>query len=254
MIYYAAIKERNGKMANLAGIAMVAELDGAVLVDKPAGISAHDVMKAVKTRFNLVKIGHGGTLDVTATGLFVLLLGDATRLSNGLMGTDRAYSAVFTLGRETDTCDRAGNVLKETDASGVSREQVDAALKEFRGDIYQTPPEFSAVKIPGKQGYEIVRTAEGDELRERIVHVYRYGAVEFTAPRLSLSVTATKGVSVRALARDIGRHLGCGACVEECRRVKCGRHSVEDAIPFMKLMELHPADLSTRLVPKSAIM
>ena len=108
-------------MANLANIAMLAELDGAILVDKPVGISAHDVMKAVKTRFNLVKVGHGGTLDVTATGLFVLLLGDATRFSNDLMGEDRAYALTLTLGRETDTGDRAGHTLKETDSAGVSR-------------------------------------------------------------------------------------------------------------------------------------
>ena len=131
-------------MANLANIAMLAELDGAVLVDKPVGISAHDVMKAVKTRFNLVKVGHGGTLDVTATGLFVLLLGDATRFSNDFMGDDRAYALTLTLGRETDTGDRAGHVLKEVDSVGVSRERFDAALKELRGDIYQSPPAFSA--------------------------------------------------------------------------------------------------------------
>ena len=132
-------------MANLANIAMLAELDGAILVDKPVGISAHDVMKAVKTRFNLVKVGHGGTLDVTANGLFVLLLGDATRLSNILMGGDRAYSVCLTLGRETDTGDRAGRTLAEKPCDGVTRVALVAALKELRGDIYQAPPEFSAV-------------------------------------------------------------------------------------------------------------
>ena len=241
-------------MANLANIAMLAELDGAILVDKPAGISAHDVMKAVKTRFNLVKIGHGGTLDVTATGLFVLLLGDATRLSNALMGGDRAYSVVLTLGRETDTGDRAGRVLAEKPCDGVTREALDAALKELRGDIYQAPPEFSAVKIPGKTGYEIVRTAEGDGLRERLVHVYRYDVAEFAPPRVALSMAVTKGVSVRAFARDLGRALGCGACVEDCRRTGCGGHAVADAIPFMTLMELHPADLAARLIPKGRIL
>ena len=241
-------------MANLANIAMLAELDGAILVDKPAGISAHDVMKAVKTRFNLVKVGHGGTLDVTATGLFVLLLGDATRFSSDLMGGDRTYTATLTLGRETDTGDRAGNTLAEKPCTDITREQLDAALKELRGDIYQSPPEFSAVKIPGKTGYEIVRTAEGDELRERLVHVYRYEVTSFVAPAVSLSLAVAKGVSVRALARDLGRALGCGACVEDCRLTKCGIHSVADAVPFMKLMELHPADFAARLIPKNRIL
>jgi tRNA pseudouridine55 synthase len=241
-------------MANLANIAMLAELDGAILVDKPAGISAHDVMKAVKTRFNLVKVGHGGTLDVTATGLFLLLLGDATRFSARLMGADRSYSVALTLGRETDTGDRVGRTVREADSLGVTRERLDAALKELRGDIYQSPPEFSAVKVAGKTGYEIVRTAEGDDLRERLVHVYRYGVDEFVPPKVAISMSVTKGVSVRALVRDIGRALGCGACVEDCRRTKCGIHTVDGAIPFVKLMEMHPADFAARLVPKNRML
>lgn len=241
-------------MANIANIAMLAELDGAILVDKPVGISSHDLMKAVKTRFNLVKVGHGGTLDVTASGLFVLLLGDATRFSNDIMCSDRAYDVQLTLGRETDTGDRAGNVTKESVGTDLSRESFDLVLKEFRGDVYQAPTEFSAVKIPGKAGYEIVRTAEGDGLREKLVHVYRYDVREFAPPTAQISMVATKGVSVRALVRDIGRAIGCGACVEDCRRTKCGRLSVTDAIPFMKLMELHPADLGSILIPKNRIL
>ena len=109
------------------------------------------------------------------------------------------------------------------------------------------------MKIPGKTGYEIVRTAEGDELRERLVHVYRYEVTEFAPPKVALSFSATKGVSVRALARDLGAALGCGACVEDCRRTKCGRFSVDDAVPFMKLMDLHPTDLAARLIPKNRL-
>ena len=241
-------------MANLANIAMLAELDGAILVDKPVGISAHDVMKAVKSAFNLVKVGHGGTLDATATGLFVLLLGDATRFSNDLMCADRTYSVAVTLGRETDTGDRAGNVLSEKGCSDVSPERLEAALKEFRGDIYQSPPEFSAVKIPGRIGYEIVRTAEGDSLREKLVHVYRCKVEEFDLPRVSFSMKVAKGVSIRSFVGDLGRHLCCGACVEDCRVEMCGIHSVEDAIPFMKLMEMHPADFPARLIAKNRIL
>ena len=159
----------------------------------------------------------------------------------------------LTLGRETDTGDRAGHTLKETDSAGVSREQLDAALKELRGDIYQSPPAFSAVKIPGKTGYEIVRTAEADELRERLVHVYRYEVTAFAPPKVALSFSATKGVSVRALARDLGQALGCGACVEDCRRTRCGKFSVDDAVPFVKMMDLHPTDLAARLIPKNRL-
>ncbi len=233
---------------------MLAELSGAVLVDKPAGISAHDVMKAVKTHFNLVKVGHGGTLDVPASGLFVLLLGDATRYSNDLMGGDRVYSATLTLGCDTDTGDRMGHVLGETPCADLARERFDAALKELRGDIYQAPPAFSAIKIPGKPGYEIVRTADGEDLRERLVHVYRYDVQAFAPPAVTLSLKVTKGVSLRALARDLGRLLGCGACIAESRRTQCGSHSVDDALPFMKLIDLHPVDFAERLIPLNQIL
>ena len=240
-------------MANIANIAMMAELDGAILVDKPVGMSSHDLMKAVKTGFNLVKVGHGGTLDVTASGLFVLLIGDAARFSNDIMCGDRAYDVRLVLGRETDTGDRAGNVLKDSGCEDLTREMFDATLREYRGDVFQSPPEFSAVKIAGKSGYEIVRTAGGDGLRAKLVHVYRYDIHEFAPPMVFLSMVATKGVSVRALARDIGREIGCGAYVEDCRRTRCGRLSVADAIPFVKLMELHPADLAASIIPKNRI-
>jgi tRNA pseudouridine55 synthase len=170
------------------------------------------------------------------------------------MGADRAYSVTLALGAETDTCDRAGNAVAENPSADVSRERFDAALKEFRGDIYQSPPEFSAVKLPGRPGYEIVRTAEGDALRERLVHVYRYDVMEFAPPKVSFSVKVAKGVSVRSLVRDIGRWLGCGACVEDCRLTACGRHSVETAVPFMKLMEMHPVDLAACAIPKNRIL
>jgi tRNA U55 pseudouridine synthase TruB len=135
-----------------------------------------------------------------------------------------------------------------------ARERLDAALKELRGDIYQAPPEFSAVKIPGKTGYEIVRTAESDDFREKLVHVYRYEVADFSPPKLELLIKVAKGVSVRSLARDLGRELGCGASVEDCRRVMCGIHSITNAIPFMKLMEMHPADLAECVIPKNKIL
>ena len=241
-------------MANLANIAMLAELDGAILVDKPAGISAHDVMKAVKVGFNLVKVGHGGTIDASATGLFVLLLGGATRCSSDLMGCDSTYDVTLSLGRDTDTGDRSGNVLAEKPAGGVTREAFDAALKEFSGDFYQAPPEFSAVKMHGHAGYEVVRSAQGDDLKERLVHVYRYVVNEFAPPVVRFSARTAKGVSIRAVARDLGRALGCGACVDECRRMACGMHSVDNATPFVKLMDMHPADFAARLIPMNRIL
>lgn len=238
-------------MANLASIAMLAELDGVLLVDKPVGISAHEVMKAVKTRFNLVKVGHGGTLDVTASGLFVLLLGNATRFSNALMNGDRSYKVSIRLGRETDTSDHAGHLLSEKPFADVTREVLDAAIKDFRGDIYQAPPAFSAVKIPGREGYEIVQTPDEEAARERMVHIYRFAVLEFAPPTVKAEISCTKGASVRSLVGGLGRALGCGAVLEDCRRVAAGRHKIEGALSFMDILKLDAMDFKARVIPMS---
>ena len=238
-------------MANLASIAMLAELDGILLIDKPVGMSAHDVMKAVKTRFNLVKVGHGGTLDVTASGLFTLLLGNATRFSNSLMNGDRSYSAAIRLGRASDTHDRAGRIISENPFDGVSRERLDAVLKDFRGDFYQSPPAFSAVKIPGHDGYDIVETPEEEAKRERLVHVYRFVVTEFAPPIIRADVFCTKGMSMRSLVGGIGDALGCGAILEECRRIAAGRFKIEESMPFMDVLKLDAVEFKRRVIPTS---
>lgn len=234
-------------MANLSSIAMLAEVNGVLPVDKPLGLSAHDIMKAVKTHFNLVKVGHGGTLDPNATGLFPLLLGDATRISNDLMARDRAYTGVFTLGRATNTGCRDGETLAARDYASVTRETLEAALPEFRGDLYQRAPAFNVVKIPQHVGYDII--ADEDERPERMVHVYRFAITDFAPPRVSFSLATTKGVSVRALVDDLGRALGCGACVEELRRVKCGALDIADAISFADLIKLDAVSFKARVLP-----
>ena len=218
-------------MARLESIAMLAELDGAVLVDKPANMASHDVVKAVKQHFNLVKVGHGGTLEPNATGLFVLLVGDGTRLAEDLMGRDRAFTATIRLGRVTDTQDREGRTLSESPVA-VTREALDAALPEFRGDIFQTPPAFSTIKMTGHPGYDIVETP----------------ADERAPPLVTFDLFCTKGVCVRALAHDIGAALGCGACLESLRRVKCGSLDVADAISFMDLLKLDAVGFRARVV------
>ena len=234
-------------MANLASIAMLATVDGAVLVDKPAGLAAHDVERAVKTQFNLVKMAHGATLDPGASGVFVLLLGDGTKLAESLLGADSAYTGRLRLGRETDTGDSHGNVLVEKDCSGITREKLDAALKEFRGDIYQTPPAFSAVRIAGRPNWDVVKS--GKDEGERLVHVYRFAVTAFEPPFVSFELSCAKGVSARALARDLGRALGCGAAIEELRRVKCGKFAVADAMPFMDLVQLDAIAFKARVMP-----
>ena len=236
-------------MANLDQIALLAALDGILLVDKPAGIASHDVVKDVKRRFNLVKVGHGGTLETNASGLFLLLLGDGTKISSDLMGADRAYSAVIRLGTVTDTCDRNGAVLASKPFAAITSAVLETALAGFRGDIFQTPPRFSAVLMHGATGYKVVPTVDDEEARPRLVHVYRLVATSFAPPLVGLDISCTKGASPRALARDLGEALGCGASLDSLRRTSCGRFRVSDALPYDDLLKLPPMELRKRVIP-----
>ena len=241
-------------MANLDSIARLAELDGVLLVDKPTNISSHDVVKAVKQRFNLVKVGHGGTLDPNATGLLVLLVGDATRLSADLMGRDRTYSGVIRLGRTTNTFDREGETVAEKPFDAVTRERLDEVVrKDFLGDSFQKPPAFSVIKMPAHPTYDIVRTAEESERTERLVHVYRLAVTDFAPPRVAFEMSCTKGTVPRVLIHDLGQTLGCGASLDELRRTRCGKFSLDDAIGFMDLLKLDAPSFRARVIPMSEV-
>ena len=241
-------------MANLDSIARLAELDGVLLVDKPTNISSHDVVKAVKQYFNLVKVGHGGTLDPNATGLLVLLVGDATRLSADLMGRDRTYSGVIRLGRATNTFDREGDTIAEKPFEDVNRERFEEVVRrDFLGDSFQKPPAFSVIKMPAHPTYDIVRTAEESERTEHLVHVYRLAVTDFAPPRVAFEMSCTKGTVPRVLAHDIGQALGCGASLDELRRTRCGKFSLVDAIGFMDLLKLDAPGFRARVIPMSEV-
>lgn len=235
-------------MAKLDAIAMLAETDGVVLVDKPENLSAHDVVKAVKAHFNLVKVGHGGTLEPNGTGLMALLVGDGTHLSQDVMGADRVYTATIRLGRVTNTQDRDGATLSEHPFDGVTREKLDAALPEFRGDIFQTPPPFSVFKRPDRPACDVGTTDPAD-LQTRLSHVYRLTVTDFAPPLVSFELFCTKGFIARAFAHDLGQFLGCGACLESLRRTKQGRFDIADAIGFMDLLKLDAAGFLGRVIP-----
>lgn len=240
-------------MARLESIAMLAELDGVLLVDKPSNMSSHDVVKTVKSRFNLVKVGHGGTLEPNATGLLVLLVGDGTKFSGDIMGRDKAYSATIRLGRVTDTQDHEGRTLAESPFDAVDRERLDAVLPEFRGDIFQTPPPFTVIKRPDMPTYGIVPT-DAEDAKARLVHVYRLAVTEFAPPFVSFDLICTKGVCVRALAHDLGQALGCGASLESLRRTKVAKFSVDNAIGFMDLLKLDAVGFKNRVIPMAGAL
>lgn len=216
-------------MANLTQLKLLEDLNGFLLIDKPEGIAFATVIKTVKRKFNLVKVGHGGSLDAMASGLMVLLLNDANKFVNDVMGADRAYTGTLKLGFTTDTGDRFG---RPTEPPATAPD-----LAEFKGDIFQTEPRFCSVRKEGSAAYEIADTGEHTPF---LTHVYR-----LTLNGNAFELTAAKNLIVRALANDLG------ASVESLRRTKVGKFSVEQAIPFEKLLMTEMKDFAACVIPLS---
>jgi tRNA pseudouridine55 synthase len=227
--------------------------DGILLVDKPAGPTSHDVVDRIRRHFHLKKVGHGGTLDPAATGLLIILLGRGTRLSAKFMSSDKTYEGVIRLGIATDTQDADGTVMKESDPAGVTRDQLLAEMNRFRGDLYQTPPMVSAIKVKGVPLYKMARRGEEIERQPRLIHIYDMRLLDFTPPRASFVLRCTKGTYVRTICHDIGEALGCGAHLEKLRRAESGEFHVNRAIPLDRLLGLQQVQLLDVVVPLHAL-
>lgn len=208
---------------------MAGGLSGILLVDKPEGWTSHDVVGRLRRMTGQRRIGHSGTLDPMATGLLVVFLGRATRAVEFAEGHDKGYTALLRPGVVTDTLDTTGTVL-ETSAQRPTRAELEAAIERFRGEIEQLPPMYSAIKQGGKKLYEIARAGGEVERKPRPVTIYR---LECTGERedgdFELEVECSKGTYIRTLCDDIGRELGCGACMSGLRRTRAGGFDVKDA-------------------------
>jgi tRNA pseudouridine55 synthase len=223
--------------------------DGVLLVDKPTGPTSHDIVHSIRRHFRIEKVGHGGTLDPNATGLLIILLGKGTKLSDQLMGSDKAYAGVMRLGRTTASQDCDGETLEEKPWEQVTREQVEAQMAERTGDLFQTPPMVSAIKVEGVPLYKMARKGQEIERKPRFVHIYRFALTDWAPPPVSFDVLCTKGTYVRTLAHDIGQALGCGACLDALRRTQSGAFDVKDALAFDEVLRLTPDQLAARVVP-----
>ncbi len=209
---------------------MAGEQDGAsglLLIDKPAGITSHDVVDIARRAYGERSIGHMGTLDPFATGLLVLMLGRATRLATFIDNEPKVYDAVITFGDETDTGDPTGDVIHS--APLPSRDSVLAAIQSLTGDIQQVPPEFSAKKVAGAPAYRAARAGESVILAPVSVSVYEWKIGSFDGGELSVSITCGGGTYIRALARDLGRACGSAAHLATLRRIRSGEFDVADA-------------------------
>jgi len=189
--------------------------DGILLVDKPTEWTSHDVVAKIRNHFKLNKVGHGGTLDPLATGLLVLLIGKGTKLSDRIMGGDKVYEGTIHLGVTTHSQDRDGEILEEKDAAHITREQVEAVIQNYLGDIEQIPPMVSAIKKDGVPLYKMARKGQEIEREPRKIHVFSFEITEFDTPFIKFHVKSTKGTYVRTLAHDIGQgpRRGARACM-----------------------------------------
>ncbi len=206
-------------------------VDGVMLLDKPEGMSSNWALQLTRRLINAQKAGHTGTLDPMATGLLPLAFGNATKYSADLLHADKRYLAVLTLGAATDTMDKTGEVIERSDKI-VTREEFEAVLPEFTGDIEQIPPMYSAVKFGGKNLYDLARKGLEVERRPRKVRVHELRLVHFADNEAHIDVRVSKGTYIRVLADDIGRRLGSFAHLKALRRTEVGDLKIEDAVPF----------------------
>ena len=228
--------------------------NGILLVDKPTGPTSHDVVHKIRKTFRIEKVGHGGTLDPNATGLLIILLGKGTKFSDAIMGSDKSYTGIMRLGRTTSSQDCDGEILDERPFDHITREHTLAEMAKLEGDIYQTPPMVSAVKIEGIPLYKLARKGQEVERKQRFVHVYRYALLDWAPPLVTISVDCGKGTYVRTLVHDVGQALGCGACLDTLRRTKSGAFDVADALPYDDILKLTPPQLAERVVPLAKLI
>lgn len=211
-------------------------ISGVLVVDKPVGMTSHDVVQVIRKGTNIRRAGHTGTLDPRASGVLVVLIGPAVRLSEYVSASDKRYQAVITLGKTTDTYDEDGRVTASFPVN-VTEEQFETELMKFVGEIEQVPPPYSAVKVKGRKAYEMAREGEEVELAPRVISVYSLEMLEWAPPEVVIDVYCSSGTYVRSLAHDLGERLGCGATLTGLRRTKSGRFTLRDAVPLRKLNE-----------------
>jgi len=224
-------------------------LDGAILVDKPAGPTSHDVVDNVRKQFAIKKAGHAGTLDPAATGLLLVLLGRGTKLSERLMSDDKVYSGVMRFGETTNSYDADGELVASLPVPPMTLEELNSTADTFLGDLMQTPPMVSAVKKDGVPLYKLARKGLEVERKPRLIHIYSFRFTNYEEPFGSFRVACTKGTYVRTLAHDFGQKLGCGAHLATLRRIVSGKFDVQDAIQYEDLLHLSVSELQKRVIP-----
>ena len=228
-------------------------VSGVLVVDKPIGLTSHDVVQIIRRGTGIRRAGHTGTLDPRASGVLVILIGPAVRLSEYVSASDKRYQATIRLGTSTDTYDSEGAVTSTASTASIesiTEEQFNEILQKFVGEIEQVPPPYSAVKVKGRKAYDMAREGEEVDLAPRMIHVYSLDILEWSPPEAVIDVYCSSGTYVRSLANDLGKSLGTGAYLVGLRRSKSGRFTLRDAVPLRRLQEAFSAgDWYRHLIP-----
>ena len=211
-------------------------MNGIVIVDKPQDWTSQDVTARLRRVFNTRRIGHGGTLDPMATGVLPVFVGRATRGVEFFEHAEKTYETVLRLGLTTDTEDISGTVLTEQDAF-VTAGQLEAVLENFRGEILQIPPMYSALKINGQKLVDLARKGKTVERQPRPITIHELTLLGMEADGIRLRVRCSKGTYIRTLCKDIGEALGCGGCMAALRRVQAGEYTAGEAVPLQVLLD-----------------
>lgn len=223
-------------------------MDGILIIDKPGGMTSHDVVDFIRRRFNIKKAGHAGTLDPSVTGVLVVLVGKATKLSAELTSGDKEYEATMVLGKRTDSGDADGKTIATGNYSGLTQEKIREVFKTFEGEIEQVPPMVSALRHKGKRLYELARQGKEVERAPRTIHIRRLTIERISIPEIDFSVACSKGTYIRKLCDDIGEVLGCGGYLSYLRRIRAGGFGLDQAVTIDKLKGLSRRDFKGCLI------
>lgn len=225
------------------------ELDGVLLVDKPGDHTSHDVVARLRRKLNMKRIGHAGTLDPMATGLMILLVGKATKISQYLISLDKEYEGAIELGKVTDSQDADGEVLETRPVPPLTEAEVRAAMAGFLGDQYQMPPMYSAIKIDGQPLYKSARKGVEVEREPRFIRVMSFELTKFALPKFEFKLRCTKGTYVRTVAHDLGQKIGCGAHLAALRRTATDKFNVTQALTLDQIEAMTLPEIEQRLIP-----
>ncbi len=212
-------------------------ISGILIVDKPSGMTSHDVVSVIRKGTGFRRIGHTGTLDPRATGVLVILIGPAVRLSEYLVCDKKGYEATIRFGSVSDTYDGDGKVVQTGHSYPMDEEEIMDIMDTFTGNITQVPPAYSAIKINGKKAYDLARKGEDVKLKERNVTIYSFDFIEYNPPELIADIVCSSGTYIRSIAHDLGQKLGCGAYLSGLKRTRSGNFSLRDAVPLSVLQK-----------------